>query len=483
MNEGRQSIRRAGVNQKKLLAFFSASIALVFMYALGIILAGNGVELMLFGMAGSSMLIVMIPALTRRDYFIFEPMSFVFISVLFGLGLKTFYVVLGYSTNFVVYDGLMKNLAIEDLQAGSAVLLLGLTAFVFGYHIKLPRAKMVKILTNYQLSRNRVGVFSLIFVLISLAAFVGFASSIGFSYHGIGDLSQKRFQSVDYTASTRLETASYYLYRLSLICKAPMYVLFFLILKNKIPYRSFYGLLFLICLLLNVFVPFFVSNKAGIILVVADLFVLAYGVQRKFNYLKVFIVSALAVLILAFVIDIRGGEALSDYTIFDKLFGGRYFVGLTKTAHIVGAFPNQLEYFHGATLVGWMNIFLPTEYSFSPDAFNNLEYFLGYYVFDMRANGIPPGIIAEFYLNFGIAGVAIGMMIVGAFLYWIHASMYPYLEEGAVLIIYAIVIVRVPTFLFNNGVSVALLKTAADVLIVIVFLFLVGSFRKKRGRH
>lgn len=466
--------------QRKPIFIFILTVVSVVVYGLGVVLATEGVELMLFGLAVSSFIISLIPMLTSKNYFLYEPASFVCLSVLFGLGLKTFYVVLGYHTNVVVYGGLMRNITVPELQYGAMVLLIGLCAFVVGYKVKLPIKRKRSIFARYEFSRKRVLIVSALFILVSVVAFVAFVSTIGFSFSGLESLSQKRFQGEGYTSAGRLQEVSYYYYRLALLAKAPMYVLFFLIVKHNLSFGSRYGFLFFISFCINIIVPFFVSNKAGIVVVVADLFVISYCLRQRFGYFRFLVIAVVSIFVITVVADIRGGgESFSNYSFLDRIFGGRYFVGLTKTAHIVNAFPSQIDYFYGTTLVAWLNLILPDSYSFSSDAFTNLGYFLGTNVFGFERNGIPPGVIAEFYINFGLLGVVVGMFFVGVFLFRLHSNLLPYLSYGCVALIYALVVVRAPTFLFNNGVSVALLKTVSDVVVVVLFLLLVGSFRNR----
>ena len=86
---------------------------------------------------------------------------------------------------------------------------------------------------------------------------------------------------------------------------------------------------------------------------------------------------------------------------------------------------------------------------------------------------MPPGIITEIYINFGLAGVVIGMFLIGAVLKRAHIYLFSRVNSVFYLIVYALVTVRLPTFLFNNGMSVTILKCLADIIIVWAFYILV----------
>lgn len=463
---------------RSLLLLMGLACLGLFSYALGIIIATDGPELFLFGTAISSMVVVLLPMVVSRRYFIFEPLTFVALSVLLGITLKTFYVVVGYGINPVVTERLMDYMTVPEMQYGSFVLLTGLITFVLGYSVNLRPMPVMRRLRNYGFARDKLVIVGSIFIAISLISFVFLIIGTGFSFSGVADLSQKRFQSNGVTSADRLGDLNYYFYRIALISKAPMYVFFYLLIRHKLRWTSIYGLLFWISCTINILVPFFVSNKAGILLPITDLIVISYLISGRLNYKKIAAVIVAALAIISIIATFRGGAAVSDFTLADKFFGGRYFIGITKSAHIINAFPEYLNYFNGTTFVGWMNLFLPESMKFDNSAFTGLGFYLGYHVFNQPFSGVPPGIVPEFYMNFGYWGVFCGMFIIGVLLKWLHNNFYAHIISVAAIVIYAIIVVRMPTFLFNNGFTIAFLKSAADIIIVALFLFIIRSRKR-----
>jgi len=416
-----------------------------------------------------SLLVVLVPLVVVKQYFILEPMVFVCLSVLMGFTLKTFYVVSEIDRSAVVQKKLMDGLPVDGLTWASMVLLIGLMMFAIGYSLSRGAITAHGQIKN-RLSEAKLLLFSILILFLCLVSFFIFFKTSGFIFNDVSDLSQKRFSESD---GGRLSNLNYYLYRVVLFCKAPMYFLFFIIISGKRSGISVFGVLFFIALFLNLFVTFFVSNKAGVVLPFADLLVMYMLMVGKIDFRKLLSIGFIVVVLIGMIASFRGGDAVADYSFLDKIFGGRYFVDVTKTAHIINAFPSPIEYFYGKSLIGWVNVILPESLRLDSIYFSGLGQYLGQYVFGYAASGVPPGIIAEFYINFGMAGVVIGMFIVGMLLKRIHIFLFSRVNHVLFLICYAIVTVRVPIFLFNNGVSVALLKTAADVMIVCAFYILV----------
>ena len=430
--------------------------------------AQDSLQFFLFTTAIFSMVVVLSPALLGRSFFPFEPITFVCFSVLMGLCLKTFYVILAFNTSIVVQDKLMVGLTIDDLAWSTTVLLIGLVMCVLGYLIFDKNIVFSK-KGNSSLSEPRLLFFSVVVIAVSLAAFIIFVAVSNFSFSDVRDLSQKRFSTAD---GGRLSNINYYIYRVALFCKAPMYFLFFVIITRG-RFRSIHGVLFILALMLNIAATFFVSNKAGVILPFADLTVIYFILTGRLDLKKLVFFGGLVFVLVSIVAVFRSGDGALGLTLFDHLFGGRYFIGVTKSAQIINAFPQQIDFFYGKTLISWLNVFLPDSLSTDDLYLTGLGKYLGFYVFGHTNSGVPPGIITEIYINFGLAGVVIGMFLIGAVLKRAHIYLFSRVNSVFYLIVYALVTVRLPTFLFNNGMSVTILKCLADIIIVWAFYILV----------
>jgi oligosaccharide repeat unit polymerase len=465
--------------KKKYLLIASFLAISVIGTILGVIISEGGQESILFGFSSLALLMLLTPIFINKHYSISEPLTFVIISFLAGTYFKSFYLLLN-SSNDVVSNKLLLGLDISELTYGSLVILIALSMFTFGYLTNLPKLPIPKIIRSYDSSFNKVIFFSVLFLLLSFTSFYLLVNTLNVSFSSVSDLSAKRFQSDDTTSASRLNDSAYYFYRLSLLAKAPMYILFYYKIKNNISWRSLLGTLLIISIFINMFVPFFVSNKAGMILPIADLLMISFLLRRKVNMKRVLLLGFVIINLISIVATIRGGDSVSSHSFYDKAFGGRYFLDITKTAHIINAIPDKIEYLNGLTLISWINPLLPFSMKFPLDVSpSGLGFYIGGEVFGNPYSGVPPGIIAEMYMNFGIIGIIFGMLLTGILFKTIHSSLSYYLDSSSLaVIIYAIIMVRMPTFLFNNGVAVTILKISADLILVLIFMILVKKFKR-----
>lgn len=108
------------------------------------------------------------------------------------------------------------------------------------------------------------------------------------------------------------------------------------------------------------------------------------------------------------------GEIVGNYI-------GRNLVENAKTLIIIGAIPEHLPYSYGGSYLDSILILIPRSL-FPAKQTVNLDTIVGMSVFGCEvfgACGVPPGLIAESYLNFGILGLPVMMLLCGWFTAWL----------------------------------------------------------------
>jgi len=121
-------------------------------------------------------------------------------------------------------------------------------------------------------------------------------------------------------------------------------------------------------------------------------------------------------------------EALSQLRlgseVVDSLILNRNQIELAKTAHIVDAIPESLDYQYGATIARWVAAPIPRRlWQDKPVIHPGPQ--IGNEVYDQRVAGVPPGIVAELYWNFGPVGMVIGCALFGMGLRWVYERFRP----------------------------------------------------------
>lgn len=454
---------------------FVVCLVAVFSITAGVFLAEDGVQVFLLGLAFCSLLLMLIPIYLDRNYLLVEPHSYVLASVLLGSFFKSFYLMAGYGRSVVVDNRLMLGLTHDVLQYGAFVLLIGLGAYVIGYVFGGFKKRRTNLFRSYRFSYSRSVLGSFVVIFISLVLFALHVNAVGFSFNSVADLSQKRFVGNGLLPGERFSQLSYIYYKLALLSKAPMYLMFYMVVRYNKKWLSAPGLLFMVALFINMALPFFVSNKAGIILPLVDLLVISFLISGKLNWRFALYTLGSAIAIMGVIAAFRGGESIAHFGVLDKIFGNRYFVEITKTAHIVNGVPWVVDFFYGKSFVAWLNVILPESLEFDNKYFADMGFYLGFQIFNQPHSGVTPGIIAECFLNFGLPGVLIGMFIVGLVLSYVHSVLSRSLDNVAIMTIYALFVVRAPAMLFNGSLSTAILKCALDIGSVVIFFMLVRS--------
>ena len=156
----------------------------------------------------------------------------------------------------------------------------------------------------------------------------------------------------------------------------------------------------------------------------------------------------------------------------ERFFQGRYFTDVIKTAHIIRNVPSKMGYLNGQSLIGWL--FTPIPTSLWPDKplFIQVPPILANVIFGELYNNVPPGIIAELYLNFGWLGIIVGMFAVGYLLRFMFNTVKTNPNIVIIQFVYAMVMVRFTVILFNTSLGTAMLKSIIDIVpLIIVFWF------------
>ena len=114
---------------------------------------------------------------------------------------------------------------------------------------------------------------------------------------------------------------------------------------------------------------------------------------------------------------------------FNSLILNRNQIELAKTAHIINAIPDKLDYQYGKTIAIWLVAPIPR--SLWPDKpIIQPGPIIGNKIYDQRRAGVPPAFIAEMFWNFHLPGVLIGSLLLGISMRFLHERFRPVRKEG-----------------------------------------------------
>lgn len=182
--------------------------------------------------------------------------------------------------------------------------------------------------------------------------------------------------------------------------------------------------------LVSLIIPFFAGTRTAIFEVVMLLIMIRHYMVRPQSFFRLGIIAIVGLFAVGLLGQMRQvdpgerAEGLKRYLgVFEEIVGASYFMEPTKNTIIVREVPENVDHLYGESLTSIFKAVIPRQ--LWPDKpIVRIGYFVGQDIFVLRnQSGIPPGFIAELYLNFGYWFVPIPMMLLGIVLRFAYNSM------------------------------------------------------------
>ncbi len=151
---------------------------------------------------------------------------------------------------------------------------------------------------------------------------------------------------------------------------------------------------------------------------------------------------------------------------FDSVVMNRNQIDLFKTAHIMNAVPEELPYAWGRTIAVWALSPVPREiWPGKPVTQPGPE--IGAVVYDQRVAGVPPGLVAEGYWNFGWLG-ALGLCwLAGKGLHALESRFRPLPgEPGPRFLVYLVGVFPFAFHVLGNSIGMGLHRFVMDTVLM-----------------
>jgi len=443
----------------------------------------TAMEAVMGAIASLCAIIAIMPMVLKRRYCAFEPATVVLSVVLFSVTAKIWMIFTFDNTSSHIQKRLLLGNDTTILFGGLVVMLGALAAFCIGYLIRTPDMRLSRLFMaeSYRWHNGKLIAVSLLLTLFGLLFFALFIQSIGFR---AGDqLSAKRFVQEGTGSGNRMFDVSYYYYRLAAFVKFAFYLTFVDMLARGRKWMSLQGALMVLSGLLSAMIPLFLNNRAGFALLILDAIVILYFLRPKLVVPAV-LLGGLVIFAGFFVLlAARKGEehTLTVESIVEETLGGRDLMDITKTAHIVRAVPESLEYRYGETLWGWIAAPIPRSVWPGKPMWSERGTYLMHAIYgDMLGyGGVPPGLVAELYWNLGWYGVIIGMFVIGVVIRLLFNGFIKYRDRPSAVLIYAIILNRFVLFSFGNDLGTGIVKTALDVLPLMILILFIAKYQRQ----
>lgn len=441
-----------------------------------------------WGLCFCSFVVLIWPIFYFPRYDIFQPLNFVALTTLIGVTLRSIYIVTSESS---VADFFLLGRPVDFLLEASLIILLGVITLTVGYFLKPPKIKPLLLLRCSEWSTGKLFLVVFVFVAVAIIAMILFIGTVGIEFSSLSDLSAKRSYVVA-GADYQFAALGYHRWAASLIAPA-FYLLLTWFTTSAKRWLSLPGITVVLIGCLATVFPFFANSRGAFVMVPITALLIWHYMRKPISsktLLLAVVAVALAVTTLsAFRLGFDNLSELRPYLTGEKAFesivGNRNFFGVDKTAHIIDAVPEILDYQYGKTLVLWLAAPVPRTLWKEKPVISTGQ-IIGEEIFgsgiDRSGGGVPPGFVAEMYWNFGFFGVFLGMFLLGYWLRAVYQYALPYLStHKSALLIYTAIMIPFALGLLGASVSAAILEAAANV--IPIFLALLFIEQRKDLRH
>jgi oligosaccharide repeat unit polymerase len=455
----------------------SVAIAVVAVtLATGLVALGHSISVL----AALVCLVTAIPFFFERRLDLFAPWTYMFYYVLLNVLVRQIFVdfeVNGDATNINGIFYLDKPH--EFMTQSTAILLLGFSFLTLGYLGTRNRPLQLdyRIFNSSSYEPVRFKRAVTLMLILSLAALTVF---FRLTFTSVGEfaiemLSRHRGLSEDIT-----EYKAYGYLRLLIGLSSIAVYLTFVQLKNTRVDRRYNLVIFFLALLTSVAMAFYSQSRAALVFVFLNLIFINYYIDDHRFPWKAFSILAPFALTLFFVTSaLRAGSgvnlqsSITPMSIVAPIVLNNGGIDASKTGHVIDYVDDTQDYKFGQTLFQFVIAVVPRQ--LWTDKPVNLDTFVGEKIYGAEtfgASAVPPGFIAEMYLNFWYAGIVFGALALGAIMKKIRNLLDANKRNRNFVVVYVVTLQSFGMSMLASGVS----STIMGVLMTGIPLILTLSY-------
>jgi len=466
------------MNNIKLIKLFSISISILILIVLSLFSIFK-LDLVLIILPILITIVFSLPFLLVKKIDLFSIWSFIFYSVFFGVLLRCLHIYFSIPNinriNQVFLLGENKSFLIPSMF----LILFGSICLVIGFIFTKKKINFKrKIFTYDEWSEKRFFILTPLLMVISLLALVLFINLQG------GLFSIKSISNYRGVSTNLSDTATYSYLRVIISLSGINFLLLYTWLLNYKKRKRIASILLVFSFCIFIFYNFYVSQRAAVFFMFVNIIALSYYFNN-FKLPKKKVILALIPALLFFQIMSTIREDFTSIEDQDVNFSflksiepavlTTNMIDVSKTAHIIKAIPNKLDYEYGYTLTTALFAWVP-RFLWKSKPVTNVDNTIGMKVFGSKtygSGGVPPGIFAELYWNFWIPGVLIGCFLIGKYLKIVHLTFIYYNSNKNSVLIYVIVFMMNGIWLIGSSFSsvlIGLLTTLFPLIWILNFI-------------
>lgn len=417
----------------------------------------------------------------------FSPLALATGALLLGSGLRVPYVLFSSESRA---EFLMFGSDFYNIPNYSVVMCVAALFFVFGYTTIVKRLPIsVLPLCHYDVVLNgRFKILLITFAVTGGVSAIVFINSAGIDLSsGLLTASRKAFIIHETAAGDAVAGAGGLPRFLVNFAEVPLLILAALLITKRVR-PSFTVLLLITAAAIPVFfIPFLTSSRSAIVLVLVKVGIVAYYFDRlKIRHVLIgFVLITMTVTVMGNLRERNMAGIYEGRSVLGSIVGSGNGLDIIRTAGIMDRVPQVAPYLHGKTYLSLLTFYVPRSiWAAKPDV--ALGPWVKEQVFGHPVpgnNGWPSGMIAEAYINFGMLGVPVVMLLFGALLRLVYNSFLPYLGVSLPMtVFYALFAWRLGFGMIGLNFAHSVSQILISVIPMLLFFVLLGH-HSKRVQH
>lgn len=473
-------IRSAFVMSRGLAwSLFVASFLVLIIGLVWTMVAPSGIYV---AFSATASLIVTLPAVMLNDYDLISPWSLIILSIYIAT-VKSFFIAVGRNGSRTIDELFLLGHQPDYFIRPGALYVVAIALMTLGYMAARHRPPAKTIMTK--VARLRFGPnFE---IVITIFAIVGFAAFVIYALNTDGlrpsQLSAKRttISGIDletgYQSFGQFRVLNYFS-SIAFWAALAKYA-HARVRHHPLTLRGvFLSLLFVNACLL----PLYTSARRDIFYLVIVGVVIELCLTTAKSVRRVIVVAITFVLVVAPILTTLRSQQAEDSArqggfeaLLETFIYNRTFTDMNTSALIINSVPDDLPYANGATIASYLVAPVPRSlWPGKPVISPGTE--VGLVIFDNDRSGVPPGLIAESYWNFGVVGLLLIPLLFGWVLRFSHDRTAPYVRESpAVTLVYAVCVFRLGIDAITNSIGFTIFSFLE--FFVLLFVVLLATCR------
>ena len=396
-------------------ALFAAALIVAYLLVTASHVGHESYNLLLLSILPTGM--VAIYLLVSRTTDLLAPPFIILGLCILGINIRLYNIVT--DSTHVLEHVLLPGIGIAGLSHGITAITVGVGALLAGYSVTVAPQRLVRWTSaSHTWHPQRLKFLAVPLLLVSAVSVLVYAQQMNLPAQiAAGRISMARRLVV---AGSEYGAASSYLIWGAKLAEA----LYYILLARRYTNESSRGsTIFLVTLFLfSTIVPIVSSQRSAIFNMLLISLIMRHYLYRPTTGHSLLLLTAAALVSLGILTQFRivsqtGDSLTSDASTYtgniEDTLSKPYFLGVAKTSVIVAAVPDRIDFLHGRSLTLWLLAPIPrTVWPGKPAV--RIGPFVAQTIYG-RTNhsGVPPGFLAELYMNFGYIGLVLGSLLLG----------------------------------------------------------------------